>query len=132
MGKLFVKGNDGGFLATPLALCIIAVELSDILFAVDSIPAVFAVTDDPLIVYTSNIAAIVGLRSLYQVLSIAVQDLEYLEKSVAFVLGFVGVKLAAEVAGFEISSLLSLTIIVSTLGIGVAASLAKAKEEEDD
>jgi TerC family integral membrane protein len=130
--KLFIKGNDGGFLATPLALCIIAVELSDILFAVDSIPAVFAVTEDPLIVYTSNIAAILGLRSLYRILSIAVQDLVYLEKSVALVLGFVGVKLAAEVAGFEISSLLSLTIIISTLGIGVAASLAKAKEEEDD
>jgi len=130
--KLFVEGKDGGFLATPLALCIIAVELSDILFAVDSIPAVFAVTEDPLIVYTSNIAAIVGLRSLYQVLSIAVQDLVYLEKAVAIVLGFVGVKLGAEVAGFEISSLLSLTIIISTLAIGVAASLAKSAEEEDD
>jgi len=61
--------------------------LSDILFAVDSIPAVFAVTDDPLVVYTSNIAAILGLRSLYQVLAVAVQDLAYLEKAVAIVLG---------------------------------------------
>lgn len=128
--KLFVQDpKGGGWLATPLALCIIAVELSDILFAVDSIPAVFAITDDPLIVYSSNIAAIVGLRSLYQLLAIAVQDLVYLEKAVAIVLGFVGAKLAAEVAGIEVPSLATLAIIVTTLGGGVVASLNARKEE---
>ena len=67
------------------------------LFAVDSIPAVLGVTSDPFVVYTSNIAAVVGLRSLYQILSVAVADLVYLERAVALVLGFVGLKLGAQV-----------------------------------
>jgi predicted tellurium resistance membrane protein TerC len=78
-------------------------------------------------VYTSNIAAVVGLRSLYQLLSVAVSDLVYLEKAVAFVLGFVGLKLAGEVVGFEISSALSLVVILSTLGGGVLLSLGDAR-----
>ena len=80
--------------------------------------------------YTSNIAAVVGLRSLYQLLSIAVSDLVYLEKAVAIVLGFVGVKLGAEVAGYEVSSAISLGVIVTTLGGGIVlSSLASAAEE---
>jgi len=128
--KLIVEdpAKSGAWLATPLALCIIAVELSDILFAVDSIPAVFGVTDDPIIVYTSNIAAILGLRSLYQVLAVAAEDLVYLEKSVAIVLGFVGVKLAAEVAGFELNSVISLLVILGVLGVGIALSLQEQKK----
>jgi len=126
--RLFTE-KDGSWLVTPLFLCIIAIELCDILFAVDSIPAVFAVTDDPLIVFSSNIAAILGLRSLYQVLSIAVQDLVYLESAVAIVLGFVGLKLGLEVLNFEIDSLLSLGVIVSVLGGGVALSLLEGGDE---
>jgi len=128
--KLFIEGPNGNTLATPLALCIISIELCDILFAVDSVPAVFAVTSDPLIVYTSNIAAILGLRSLFRVLSVAVQDLVYLEKAVAIVLGFVGVKLCAEVFGYEVSSAVSLVIIVTTLLGGVFFS--KLADEEED
>eukprot|EP00403_Amphidinium_massartii_P005587 CAMPEP_0178376430 /NCGR_PEP_ID=MMETSP0689_2-20121128/3398_1 /TAXON_ID=160604 /ORGANISM="Amphidinium massartii, Strain CS-259" /LENGTH=355 /DNA_ID=CAMNT_0019996451 /DNA_START=304 /DNA_END=1368 /DNA_ORIENTATION=+ len=113
--ELFVQDKQSGaWLATPLMLCIVAIELSDIVFAVDSIPAVFAVTQDPLIVFTSNIAAILGLRSLYNVLAIAMQDLVYLEKGVAIVLGFVGCKLAGQVAGFEVSSSASLAFIAVT------------------
>ena len=82
--------------------------------------------------YTSNIAAVVGLRSLYQLLSVAVSDLIYLEKAVAIVLGFVGVKLGAEVAGYEVSSAISLGVIVTTLGGGIAlSSLASAAEEQE-
>ena len=82
--------------------------------------------------YTSNIAAVVGLRSLYQLLSVAVSDLVYLEKAVAIVLGFVGLKLAAEVAGYEVSSAISLGVIVTTLGGGIAlSSLASAAEEQE-
>jgi len=133
--KLTVESPDGKTLVTPLALCIIAIELSDILFAVDSVPAVFAVTEDPLIVYTSNIAAILGLRSIYQVLAIAVTDLVYLEKAVAVILGFVGFKLGAGVAGIEISSTLSLAFIILVLAIGVISSLlmrASSQESEDE
>lgn len=128
-GDKFVvqDGKTGQWLATPLAVCIVAVELCDILFAVDSVPAIFAITSDPVIVYSSNIAAIIGLRSLYQVLSIAVQDLVYLEKAVAIVLGFVGLKLAGEVFGAEVDSLMSLMVIVGILGGGVFLSL---QEEE--
>ena len=80
--------------------------------------------------YTSNIAAVVGLRSLYQLLSVAVSDLIYLEKAVAIVLGFVGVKLGAEVAGYEVGSAISLGVIVTTLGGGIVlSSLASAAEE---
>lgn len=130
--KLIVQGPTGNWLATPLGLCIVAIELSDILFAVDSIPAVFAVTEDPLIVFSSNILAIIGLRSLYQVLSIAVADLVYLEKTVAVVLGFVGLKLGLQVAGVEAPSAFSLFFIVSTLLFGVIASLAEQSAAEDD
>ena len=82
--------------------------------------------------YTSNIAAVVGLRSLCQLLSIAVSDLVYLEKAVAIVLGFVGLKLGAEVAGYEVSSAISLGVIVTTLGGGIVlSSLASAAEEQE-
>ena len=82
--------------------------------------------------YTSNIAAVVGLRSLYQLLSVAVSDLVYLEKAVAIVLGFVGLKLGAEVAGYEVSSAISLGVIVTTLGGGIAlSSLASSAEEQE-
>jgi len=128
--KLWVEGSNGQLLATPLALCIISVELCDVLFAVDSIPAVFAVTDDPVVVFGSNIAAILGLRSLYQVLSVAAQDLVYLEKSVAVILGFVGVKLGLEVVGIEFSSLLSLGVILSVLGVGIGASVYEQRRTE--
>lgn len=128
--KLYVEGPNGGWLLTPLALCIIAVELCDILFAVDSIPAVFAVTDDPVIVLSSNLAAIIGLRSLYQVLSVAASDLVYLEKAVAVILGFVGVKLGLEVFDVEVSSALSLGVIIGVLGVGVGASLYEQNKDE--
>ena len=79
-----------------------------------------------------DIAAVVGLRSLYQLLSVAVSDLVYLEKAVAIVLGFVGLKLGAEVAGYEVSSAISLGVIVTTLGGGIAlSSLASAAEEQE-
>lgn len=129
--KLWVDDPKGGFLFTPLLSCIVAIELSDILFAVDSVPAVFAVTSDPLIVYTSNILAILGLRSLYQVLSIAVQDLVYLETAVAAILGFVGLKLVGEVAGFEVDSSISLAVIVITLAVGIIASKLEDGKEQD-
>ena len=79
-----------------------------------------------------DIAAVVGLRSLYQLLSVAVSDLVYLEKAVAIVLGFVGLKLGAEVAGYEVSSAISLGVIVTTLGGGIAlSSLASSAEEQE-
>lgn len=134
-GDRFFTVVDGVRRATPLLLVLVCVELTDIVFALDSVPAVFGVTSDPLIVFSSNMFAILGLRSLYTVLANAVQDLEYLEPAVAVVLGFVGLKLGAEYFGIEISNEVSLAVISGLLGTGVAASLAaketKTEDEED-
>lgn len=129
-GEKFFVDTPDGLKATQLTGTLVCIALCDVLFAVDSIPAVLGVTSDPFVVYTSNIAAVVGLRSLYQLLSIAVSDLVYLEKAVAIVLGFVGVKLAAEVFGVEVSSALSLGVIVATLVGGVGLSLLASAEEK--
>jgi len=129
--KLAIAASDGRVLLTQLTATLVAIALSDVIFAVDSIPAVLAVSDDPFVVYTSNIAAVVGLRSLYQLLSVAVSDLIYLEKAVALVLGFVGLKLGLEVAGLELSSAISLGVIVTTLGGGIALSLAADTDEDE-
>jgi predicted tellurium resistance membrane protein TerC len=79
-GNNFFTAVDGKKLATPLLLCLVCIELSDIVFALDSVPAIFGVTKDPFIVYTSNLFAISGLRSLFGVLSQSIDDLKYLDK----------------------------------------------------
>jgi len=129
--KLVTRGDNCGVQLTMLTATLVSIALCDVLFAVDSIPAVLAVSEDPFVVYSSNIAAVVGLRALYQILSVAVTDLVYLEKAVALVLGFVGLKLGAEVVGVEVSSALSLGVILSTLGGGVVLSqLADSSDTE--
>lgn len=127
--QLVVRDAEGGVQLTQLTATFVCILLCDVLFAVDSIPAVLAVSEDPFVVFTSNAAAVLGLRSLYQLLSVAVSDLVYLEKAVALVLGFVGLKLGAEVAGIEVSSAVSLGIIVSTLSGGVLLSLVADAEK---
>mmetsp|Transcript_15775 Transcript_15775/g.36323 ORF Transcript_15775/g.36323 Transcript_15775/m.36323 type:complete len:397 (+) Transcript_15775:260-1450(+) len=130
-GDRFFTQIDGIRTATPMLLCMIAVEISDVVFAVDSIPAIFGVTEDPLVVFSSNMFAIMGLRSLYIILSKAASELKYLEKAVAVVLGFIGGKLIAEYFGIQISTEVSLGVVVSMLGGGVAASLLDKSDEED-
>lgn len=118
-------------MATPLLLCLCVIELSDVVFAVDSIPAVFGVTQDPFIVYSSNIFAILGLRSLFAFVAVMVAELEYLQTAVAAVLGFVGCKMVAGFGGVEISTEASLAVVVGMLGAGVALSLTKKDDEEE-
>jgi tellurite resistance protein TerC len=121
-GAAFFVRHEGRRLATPLLLVLLMVETTDVLFAVDSIPAVFSVTLDPFIVYTSNIFAILGLRSLYFVLAGAIRRFRYLRQGLSFILIFVGAKmLAAEF--YKIPTLLSLGIISSILLITILASL---------
>jgi len=117
--------------ATSLFLCLVAIEVSDVVFAIDSVPAIFGVTEDPLIVFTSNIFAIAGLRSLFTVLSSAVQDLKYLEPSVALVLGFIGLKMVLEFNGVCISTYTSLGVVFLLLSGGVAASLQAKRDSEE-
>ena len=132
-GQNFFTEIDGERLATPLLLCLVCVELSDIIFAFDSVPAIFGVTDDPFIVYTSNIFAILSLRSLYGVLSKAVSKLEYLEKAVGLILGVIGAKLAAGAFDIELlNPLQSLVVVLGILGGGIGLSLAKNADGKDD
>ncbi len=120
----FTVVRDGRRFATPLLLALVAVEVSDVIFAVDSIPAIFAVTLDPFIVFTSNVFAILGLRSLYFLLAGIVQKFVYLKVGLAVVLIFVGAKmLVADF--FKVPIALSLGAIVTILAISVLASLAK-------
>ena len=121
--KFFTTLADGTRAATPLLLVLLVVELSDVVFAVDSIPAVFGVTLDPFIVYTSNIFAILSLRGLFTFVSTFMSQMKYLDKSVALVLGFVGFKIIAEFLGLNVPTDLSLGIVGAILSIGVGTSL---------
>jgi len=127
----FFTVQNGIKYATPMLLCLVSIEISDVVFAVDSIPAVFGVTEDPLIIFSSNIFAIASLRSLYTVLSEAVKNLKYLEPAVALVLGFIGGKMIAEFGGVEVSTEASLAVVAFFLGGGVGASLILKEDDED-
>jgi tellurite resistance protein TerC len=109
-------------MVTPLFLALLAVEFTDLIFAVDSIPAVLAVSSDPFIVFTSNIFAILGLRSLYFLLAGAVQKFGYLKLGLALVLVFVGVKMAI-VDIFKIPVGVSLAVVGALIGGAILASL---------
>lgn len=110
--------------ATPLFLCLVVVELSDVMFAFDSIPAIIAITQDPFLVYTSNIFAILGLRSLYFLMAAAKRYLIHLEKAVIAILAFIGLKMLLGVAGLvHLSPLVSLAVVGGLLVLGIVASL---------
>ena len=121
-GKLFIR-EDRKFYATPLFLVLIIIETSDLLFAVDSIPAILAISHDRFIVYTSNIFAILGLRSLYFAIAGIMGLFRYLKVGLAFVLTFVGLKMLLAFFKFEIPIVLSLLIIVGILLLSILASV---------
>ncbi|EFJ49967.1 hypothetical protein VOLCADRAFT_80441 [Volvox carteri f. nagariensis] len=130
-GDNFFTVRDGTRMATPLLLTLAVVELSDVVFAVDSIPAVFGVTLDPFIVYTSNVFAILSLRALYSFVATAMGELRFLDKAVAIVLGFIGSKMVLGFADIEIPTDVSLLVVGLVLGAGVGASLALPESKED-
>ncbi len=125
--KFFVK-VDGKKAITPLFLVLLVIESSDVIFAVDSIPAIFAVTLDPFIVFTSNVFAILGLRSLYFALSAIMGMFKYLKYSLVIVLAFVGVKMLAS-HFIHIPVSISLLVIVGMLGAGILVSVLAEKRE---
>ncbi|GCE46633.1 tellurite resistance protein TerC [Thermosporothrix hazakensis] len=124
-GKFIVK-QSGKWLITPLLLVLVFVETTDLIFAVDSIPAIFAVTLDPFIVYTSNIFAILGLRSLYFVLAGVVDKFHYLKLGLSVILVYVGLKMVL-IDIFHIPTLLSLGVIALILCGAIVASLIRDK-----
>ncbi|KAK4583453.1 hypothetical protein RGQ29_026258, partial [Quercus rubra] len=127
-GNHFITSQGGVWKATPLLLTVAVIELSDIAFAVDSIPAVFGVTRDPFIVFTSNLFAILGLRSLYTLISEGMSDLEYLQPAIGIVLGFIGCKMISDFFGFHVSTEASLGVVATCLSGGVLLSLVKKSD----
>lgn len=114
--------------ATPLFMCLVMVEVADLIFAVDSIPAIFAITQDAYIVYTSNIFAILGLRALYFTLADAVHRFKYLKPALACVLIFIGGKIFWTHLMFKVPASVSLGVTIGILAIGVFYSLYKTRE----
>lgn len=114
---------------TPLAVALLMVEIVDVIFAVDSVPAIFAITQDPFIVYTSNVFAVLGLRALFFALSAAMARFRYLQTALAIVLVLVGIKIFLVPLHIHIDTLLSLIVTVSILGGGVAYSLWKTRND---
>ena len=125
-GDKFFTRVDGNLIMTPLLLCVIVIELSDVIFALDSIPAVLAISTDTFIVYTSNIFAIMGLRSLYFTIKESMKSLRFLNYGLGIILAFVAFKLLTE-KFIEIPVLASLLVIITVLAITVILSL-KFKE----
>jgi tellurite resistance protein TerC len=128
--KLFVVEN-GKRLATPLFIVLLFVETTDILFAVDSIPAIFAVTRDSFIVLTSNVFAILGLRSLYFLLAGVMDRFHLLKYGLAVILAFVGSKMLLEAVHVEIPIWLSLTVIITVLAVTAFLSLKVSAPDDD-
>lgn len=120
--RFFVRKNKILY-ATPLLAVLIVIEFTDIIFAVDSIPAIFSITLDPFIVYTSNIFAILGLRSMYFVLGNLHEKFKYVKYGVALILTFTGLKLALLMFGVHIPVGLSLAVIISILTVSIVASV---------
>lgn len=136
-GQKFFTIENGRRVATPMFLVLVVIEITDLIFAVDSIPAVLAVSPDAFIVFTSNIFAIMGLRSMYFLLADIIDRFTYLKYGLAFILAFVGVKMV--VAGineaWKIPSPISLAVVASTLALSVTVSLLikpKPKPEEEE
>ncbi len=125
-GQGFFVMREGVRMATPLLAVLIVVETTDIIFAVDSIPAIFGVTDEPFLVFTSNAFAILGLRALYFLLANMVSRFQYLQLGLSAILVFIGAKMLGEASHlFEVPIWASLGFIVLTLGTAVVASLRK-------
>jgi tellurite resistance protein TerC len=134
-GHFFIRKRPEGasqhlLYATPLFLALVLIELADLVFAVDSVPAVFAITQDPFIVYTSNIFAILGLRSLYFALAALMHRFVYLKYALALVLIFIGGKIFLHGFIGKIPALLSLGVTFGLLAGGVLLSLLKTRNQE--
>ena len=126
--RFFVR-VEGKLFATPLFVALVMVELTDVVFAVDSIPAILAVTRDPFLVFSSNAFAILGLRSLYFAVAGLMAMFRYLRYSLVLILAFVGMKMLL-VQVYHVNNLASLAIILATLGIGIVASIWATRREE--
>jgi tellurite resistance protein TerC len=122
-GQRFLVRRDGVLLATPLLAVLVLVEVTDVVFAVDSIPAIFAVTDEPFLVFTANAFAILGLRAMYFLLADLIHRFVYLKVGLALVLMWVGVKMLLKIDLYYIPTSISLAVITTIIGVSVWLSL---------
>jgi len=123
--------RHGKWWATPMILVVLTIESADVMFAVDSVPAAFAVTREPIIIFAANLCAIMGLRSLYFVLAHAEKSFRYLKQGVSFLLGFIGLKMMAFelIHGLEWFKYLSLGVVVGALVVSIGLSILKNRSE---
>ncbi len=124
-GQKFLFRRDGKLLATPLLMVLVMIEVSDVVFAIDSIPAVFGVTNDTFIIYTSNIFAIMGLRSLFFLIADMMDRFRYLKYGLGLVLIFIGVKMLLPIFQIKVPTEVSLGVVVGLLGGCIVTSLAR-------
>jgi len=131
-GSSFFVIELGRRVATPLFLVVAVIEVMDVVFAVDSIPAIFSVTRDPLIIYSSNILAVLGLRSLYFILLKAHDSFRFVKQGVGLILWFIGVKMIVPAfwPGFVISNTVALGVVIGVLIISIVLSIAIKKKDE--
>lgn len=131
-GQKFFIRKEKILYATPLMIALLFIEVSDIIFAVDSVPAIFAITKEPLIVFTSNVFAILGLRAMYFMLAGIVNKFKYLKYGLGIVLVFVGLKMAwlNELFGGKFPIVWSLLIIISIIGVSIFYSMWKTRSEK--
>jgi tellurite resistance protein TerC len=124
----FLVREKGLRMATPLFVVLLLVEFSDLIFAVDSIPAIFAVTTDPFIVYTSNVFAILGLRSLYFALAGVMDKFHYLKIGLGVVLSFIGIKMLLAHTAYKLDTLVWLGVVVLILATSIVVSLLRPRK----
>jgi tellurite resistance protein TerC len=130
VGQRFLVRRNGILMATPLLAVLVVIEVTDVIFAVDSIPAVFAVTSEPFIVFASNAMALLGLRAMYFLLADLMHRFIYLKIGLALVLVWVGIKMVIGHAWFDIPTLVSLGVVVLLLALSVVASLVATRERK--
>lgn len=132
MGGRFITRINGKFFFTPLFLVIVLVETTDLIFAVDSIPAAFAITQNEFIIYTSNIFAVLGLRAKFFLLAGIIEKFYLLQKGLSFILVFIGVKMLLEWFGYIIPIELSFAFIILALVLSIVLSVIFPKSEEEE
>lgn len=130
MGDKFLVSQNGKWMFTPLFLVIILIETTDLIFAVDSIPAAFAITQNEFLIYTSNIFAVMGLRAMFFLLSGVIDRFYLLQKGLSIILFFIGAKMLLEIFHIELSPLLSFTVIIITLTMSIVFSILIPRKEE--
>ncbi len=126
-GKFFVR-EHGKMFATSLVLVMVLIEFTDIVFAVDSIPAAFSISQDPFVIYTSNVFAIMGLRALFSLVEGILHRFHHLQKGLSFILVFIGAKMLAGIFDLHLSSIISFAIIMGALGASLLASYVFPKK----